>query len=162
MLPMLENIQEYIQRPDAEGFWVECDGNSLTANKESNGTWTLQFEYWTNSKNTINVPADEVVSEVDKMVMGDKYAVYSLFEKPTCWTSSEIQSLMEKLQLKMCQQNFKGFTLSADGAETFTVTHTPFAFVEWRLNGKESSFYEVLRLTEEKLQENVYWTYSDM
>lgn len=159
---MYEAIRQYIARTDAIGFWVECDGNNMTATHKGGNVWELKCEYWNGKQKTFVVLGDKVVNHVENIVRDDPYAVYQLLEKPTRWNDYQIRNLMAELEHKMCQQNFGGFTLSADGVASFTVKHNPYAFVNWRINGKESSFYEVLQTTQKKLEENVYWSYTEL
>ena len=159
---MYDDIRQYMTRPDAIGFWVECDGNELTAKKKVGNIWEVECHYWNDKKRIMLIPATEVVGVVKQITQDDPYAVYSLFEKPTCWSQYQIQEFMDELTTNMCREEFGGFTLSADGVSTYTVNHNPQAFVVWRINGKESDFFQVIQTTQKKLEENVFWSYTEI
>ena len=160
-MKMMNAICNYVQRADSLGFWVECDGNEMTATKNCGGIWSLKCRYWTGKKKTFIVPTERVIEHVEAMVQGDPYAVYSLFEKPTHWDNAQIRQFMDKLPLKMCDQSFLGFTLTGDD-NSFKVTKHPHSFVTWRINGEEATFQQVLLKTQQKLMENVYWVYTEI
>jgi hypothetical protein len=106
--------------------------------------------------------AEDVVSHIENQVMIDPYCYYSLERKPIQWSEGEIKKFMEKLALTMCHYDFMGFTLSAENATTHIVTHNPYDFCEWKLNGKPSSYSEILNATIEVLHQPVYWIYTEL
>lgn len=162
MFPMISHIQRYMTRSDATGFWIECDGNTVTANKITEDIWKAECEFWTGKKKTIVMPKHRLLDAILQKVPLDEFAVCSCFEAPTRWAEHDIQDFLAELALKMCQQEFGGFKLSANEVSPFTVQKTPQSMIVWRINGCESDFAEVLQHTRKKLEENVYWIYSEI
>ena len=162
MSNLIANIRAYMQKPDSIGFWVECDGNSVTAKRLNKWQWEVEVERWNGVSNVYTMEVEHVLECINIVIGDDEYAVYNLFEPATKWSSAEVERFMAGLCPTMCKPYYKGFTLSAEGVETFTVEKFPFDFVMWRINGKASDFSGVLRATREKLAENVMWKHSEI
>ena len=174
MSKMIANIRNYLQSADAIGFWVQGDGVSISAirlTKEqreieqghgnSVKAWEVSIERKNGINNTYSMSANDVI-ECLQILIRDDEATYKLFEPATKWSTKEVERFMAGLCPTMCKPYYKGFTLSAEGVETFIVEKFPFDFVMWRINGKPADFSGVLKATRAKLAENVMWKHTEL
>lgn len=176
MSKMIAAITDYLQKSDAIGFWVECDGVSISARKltkeqreieREHGVsvkkaWEVTIERWNGINNTYSMSVNDIVECLQIVIRDDDHATYKLFEPATKWSINEVERFMAGLCPTMCKPYYKGFTLSADGVETFVVEKFPFDFVTWRINGEPADFSKVLQATRAKLAENVMWKHTEI
>lgn len=156
---MINTIRKDLRNPECEGFFLESDGNSITARRINRWQFDVTTESWRGTENTYyKVDSAWIENLADELLMMDDHCCYVPHYPAKKWHKSDVDRFMTKLAPQMCDPFFRGFTLSAEDAETFVV-QKHYNGMEWRVNGKTTDFGGVLRETREKLAENHMWVF---
>lgn len=159
----LNNIGKDLRNPKCEGIFLEADGNSITARRINNWQFDVTTETRQGRENTYyKVSPDFIENLAGELVsMDDNHTYVPHIPTAALWTSEKIEKFIGSLCPQMCKPYFMGFTLTAEGAETFTVLRYP-SGMEWYIEGQATDFSGVLRKTRAKLAEEFEWKYQEM
>ena len=156
---MIDKISNDLHNPKCEGFFLEVDGNEMTVRRINGKQFEITTESWRGNVNTYyQVNAAYVEQMVEEWLMVDDHCTYTPHYPISKWSESEVERFMTKLCPKMCDPLFKGFTLSAEDAETYIVQKHPNG-MDWKVDGKVTDFCGVLCKTKAKLAENHMWKF---
>ena len=156
---MMNTIRNDLRNPKCEGFFMESDGNEMTVRRINRWQFDVTTESWRGNVNTYyKVDASWVEQRVEEMLIIDDRGCYIPHYPAPKWSESQIERFITKLCPQMCDPFFRGFTLTAEDAETYVVQKHPNG-MEWKVDGKTIDFGGVLRKTREKLAENHMWKF---
>lgn len=157
---MITRVNNDLRNPKCEGFFLESDGNEMTVRRINNWQFDVTVESWRgNTNNYYALQAHEVQDLVYGWLVIDDYGIYVPHYASAKWSDSEVERFMTTLCPKMCNPFFKGFTLSADDANTYAVHKHPNG-IEWTVDDKVTDFGGVLRMTRAKLAEEHMWKFA--
>lgn len=158
-ITMIDKIYSDLRNPKLEGFFLEVDGNEMTARRVNPWQFDVTTESWRGNVNTYyQVSVAYVENMVDKWLTVDDHCTYIPHYPIAQWPKQEVEQFMTKLCPQMCDPFFKGFTLSADDADIYIVQKQSNG-VDWKVNGKTTDFCGVLSKTREKLAEEHMWKF---
>jgi hypothetical protein len=156
------NIRADLANDNCVGFFFESDGNSILVDKDSE---KLRATYgsWSGRENVVeDETIDSIEARIDYLLAIDSYYSYIPRFKPVRWSEHAIERFMTRLPIDMCRDSFEGFELKAYGEETFEVQRSHIGFADWLINGKVADFVDVINQTRAKLNEDVFWEYSEL
>ena len=157
---MMNTIRNDLRNPKCEGFFLESDGNEMTVRRINRWQFDVTTESWRGNINTYyKVDAAWIEQRVEEMLIVDDHCCYVPHYPAPKWSESQVERFIAKLCPQMCDPFFRGFTLSAEDAETYMVQKHPNG-MEWKVDGKTADFGGVLRMTRAKLAENYMWEFN--
>ena len=149
-----------IDNPKLEGFFLESNGNEMTARRINRWQFDVTTESWRGVINTeYSVSCDRLKGIVEMWLTDDDRGCYYPHFPATKWTEGDIERFMNKLCPTMCDPFFRGFTLTADDAEPYKVEKHSNR-IEWIVDGRVTDFSGVLRATRKKLNEEHMWKFT--
>jgi hypothetical protein len=159
-MSVINNVHADLRNPKCEGFFLESDGNEMTVRRINEWQFDITTESWRGHTNTdYKVDAAYVESMVAKWLIIDDHCCYVPHYPATRWPQDKVERFMTSLCPKMCNPFFRGFTLSADDADTYTVQKHPNG-MEWEVDGNVTDFGGVLKKTRAKLAEPHMWEFA--
>jgi hypothetical protein len=158
-IPMMDTIRNDLRNPKCEGFFLESDGNEITVRRINDWQFDVTTESWRGNVNTYyKMQSHQILDLVYGWLQIDDHCSYFAHYPEVKWSDSKIERFMTTLCPKMCDPFFRGFTLSAEDAETYVVEKHPNG-MEWRVDGEITDFGGVLKKTRKKLAENYMWKF---
>jgi hypothetical protein len=157
---ILNTIRNDLSNPNCEGFFLESDGNEMTVRRINNWQFDVTTESWRGTVNTdYKLQSHQILDLVYGWLLIDDHCNYIPHYPKTKWTDSQVERFMSGLCPMMCNPFFNGFTLSADGTQTYTVRRYG---IEWDVDGKRTDFCGVLHMTRAKLAEGHMWEFAEL
>ncbi len=153
----IEKVRSHLKAPNATGFSVGFNGNTLTANRINEWQWDVTSETATGITNLYPALSAHQVCELVEDKIGDNDCPFNPFYSFGA-ENEALNRFMTGLSFQMCKPYLYGIELSAKDIHPFVMHRV--SPESWEIDGKIFSFTEARKVIRERMASTSEWKYT--